>query len=353
MPVDLAIIVIGRNEGERLRACLDSLGERLHSTVYVDSGSSDGSVALARSRGAEVVELDPHTPFTAARARNAGRARALEIHGDPQFLLFLDGDCTLAEGWIDCALEEFEAHPEAAVVCGRRRERFPEASVFNRLCDMEWNTPLGEAEACGGDALFRGRALTEVGTYNPDMIAGEEPDLCYRLRAAGWSVRRIDAEMTLHDADIRQVGQWWKRATRSGHASAELARRHPKSGATDLRRIHSALAWSGLGWSSCLATVLWAVWAPQAWALWSALPVSVIALHGIQFARIRAACLRRGDARRDAHAFAFWCLAAKTPEALGWGRFTLKRLRGAHSTLIEYKGPDASAEGSSDLARPD
>jgi GT2 family glycosyltransferase len=354
--VHLAIIVIGRNEGERLRACLASLGRHLPATIYVDSGSTDGSVAHARSLGVEVVQLDPQTPFTAARARNAGLERAAKLWGDPEAVLFVDGDCTLAEGWLETALAELEAHADAAVVCGRRRERFPEASIFNRLCDMEWDTPLGEAEACGGDALYRGRALIDVGGFDPNMIAGEEPDLCYRLREAGWKVRRIEAEMTLHDAAIAHISQWWRRTKRSGHAVAELAHRHPRLGLTDRRRTRSSLMWSAVPFGGLVSALAGAFFAPELWRWWSVLPAGAGVLLAVQFARIGSLRRRRGDTPADARSFAFWCLAAKTPEALGWWTFTRNRRRGARSVLIEYKGgaqgapPEGSGETRGDSA---
>ena len=76
----------------------------------------------------------------------------------------------------------------------------PEASVYNRLCDFEWDTPVGDAEACGGDFLARAAAFGSVGGFDERMIAGEEPELCYRLRRGGWRIHRADHAMTLHDA---------------------------------------------------------------------------------------------------------------------------------------------------------
>ena len=55
---------------------------------------------------------------------------------------------------------------------------------------------MGAARACGGDALMRTAALAEVGGYDPNLIAGEEPELCVRLRAAGWQIYTLDREMT-------------------------------------------------------------------------------------------------------------------------------------------------------------
>ena len=217
----VGVVAIGRNEGERLRACLLSAVRDAAAVVYVDSGSTDGSVELARSLGVHVVPLDMSIPFTAARARNEGCATLCDTLQHLQAVQFVDGDCEILPGWIAAAAAVLDADTDTAVVCGRRRERFPGASVYNRLCDMEWNTPVGVARACGGDALIRLSAFQQVGGYDPAVIAGEEPELCVRLRAAGWIIRRIDHEMTLHDAAMTRLGQWWKRNVRAGHAYAQ------------------------------------------------------------------------------------------------------------------------------------
>src|SRR5438477_4772598 len=145
----------------------------------------------------------------------------MSVAPDLEFVQFVDGDCEIVQGWIERALETFSREPKACVVCGRRRERFPNASVYNALCDIEWNTPVGKARACGGDALVRVKAFREVNGYDSTVIAGEEPEMCVRLRAAGWEIWRINAEMTLHDAAMARFSQWWKRTVRSGHAFAE------------------------------------------------------------------------------------------------------------------------------------
>src|SRR5204863_8125599 len=126
----LAVVVIGRNEGGRLRRCFASVCGPDTAVVYVDSGSTDGSIALARAMGIEVVELDLRVPFTAARARNAGWQR---VQAD--CVQFVDGDCELRSGWLAAAQEHLRTHPEAGAVAGRLRERHPERSIYNRLCD--------------------------------------------------------------------------------------------------------------------------------------------------------------------------------------------------------------------------
>jgi glycosyltransferase involved in cell wall biosynthesis len=200
--VNIGVVVIGRNEGERLRKCLASVARQTGKVVYVDSGSTDNSVEIAESLGAVVVNLDMMRPFTAARARNEGFMRLREAAPDLAYVQFVDGDCEILPGWLEEAALFLDEHPDVAAVCGRLRERFPERSVYNMLCDIEWNTPVGEAKACGGNAMLRADALSQAGKYREDLIAGEEPELCVRLRASGWKIWRLAAEMALHDADM-------------------------------------------------------------------------------------------------------------------------------------------------------
>ncbi len=312
----IAVIIIGRNEGDRLLRCLASVPAFVAQIVYVDSGSTDGSVAAARMAGATVVCLDATAPFTAARARNAGFA-ALE--GDAADLVqFVDGDCEIQSGWIAAARAFLDRTPEAAVVCGRRRERFREASIYNRLCDVEWDTPTGQALACGGDAMMRAAVFDQMGGFDPALIAGEEPELCLRLRKAGWQVWRIDHEMTLHDAAMTRFGQWWKRARRAGHASAEGAALHGRTperhGVAATRR---ALSW---GMVLPLAALSGASVTP--WAL------LVLLAYPAQIARL---------ARRMPLTEAFFLTLGKFPEALGALEYGWRRITARKRTLIEYK----------------
>lgn len=243
----LALVAIGRNEGERLRRCLSSVVGEIETVVYVDSGSSDGSVEMARAMGVEVVQLDMAQPFTAARARNAGIARVREQAPQVRWIQMVDGDCEVVAGWLAAAQWALQADSAVAAVFGRRRERHPERSIYNLLCDIEWSVPPGVVKACGGDVMFRAEALAQADGYRDDLIAGEEPELCIRLRQRGWTIRCLPQEMTLHDAAITRFGQWWRRTVRSGYAFAEGVRLH---GAPPERHwvqpLRSALVW-GLG----------------------------------------------------------------------------------------------------------
>ena len=208
--VPVGAVVIGRNEGERLKRCLRSILMQIETAVYVDSGSTDGSVEFARSLGVTVVDLDMSRPFSAGRARNAGFTALTETRPDVAFVQFIDGDCELCDGWVDRATAFLTERPEYAMVAGRVKERNPENSIYNELCDMEWNLPVGESLSSGGIFMARAEAFKAVGGFNAGMIAGEEPEYCYRLRRAGWRIYNLDALMTLHDADMRRFSQWWK-----------------------------------------------------------------------------------------------------------------------------------------------
>lgn len=321
-PIDTDAVVIGRNEGARLVAGLKAIRDQVRRVVYVDSGSTDDSVAQAKALGARIVRLDRDSPFTAARARNAGLAA---LAGDPPgFVQFVDGDCVLQPGWVAAAARHLATHPRLAVVCGRRRERHPEKSVFNRLCDLEWDTPVGPAKACGGDALMRYAAVREVGGYRADLIAGEEPELCLRLRAAGWGVERLDLEMTLHDAAITRIGQWARRARRAGHAFAEGAHLHGAPPERHwLRETRRALIW---GAGLPLATLGLALLHPAFLLLLLAYPAQVVRL-----------ALRWGVARRLSWEAAVFTVLGRFLEASGVIGFHLSRLRRRKTGLIEYK----------------
>lgn len=333
----VGVVVIGRNEGERLRRCLDSLTGRGHVIVYVDSGSTDGSRALARSKNVDVVELDLSIPFTAPRARNAGFERLLEISPDLELVQFVDGDCEVVSTWIDRAIGAIGARVDVAAVCGRRRERHPEASIYNRLCDLEWNTPIGETEACGGDALMRAKAFRDVGGFAAQMIAGEESELCARLRRKGFKILRLDAEMTIHDAAMTRFGQWWNRALRTGHAAADrLSLQGAHESPTHLRRIASSIVWAialplitfGI---ACTALRLGAPAVARATLLVSATAYCAL------FARIYHGQRKTRATRADSALYAVACVLGKWPECFGALHYLRNRWHGRQARWIEYK----------------
>jgi GT2 family glycosyltransferase len=321
----MGVVVIGRNEGPRLARCLGSLAGAAQKVVYVDSGSTDGSVSMARKLAVEVVELDMTMPFTAARARNEGFARLQQVLPQVHTVQFVDGDCEVVTGWLPKAQAFLDARPEVAVVCGRRRERFPRHSIYNYMCDLEWDTPVGEARACGGDALMRADAFAAASGFRADLIAGEEPELCVRLRAQGWKVWRLGEEMTLHDAGMSRFGQWWRRTLRGGYAFAEGAFLHGAKPEQHWRR-ESRRAWFwglGIPLATLIASLILGGWG-----------LLVLLIYPLQMARLA----RRGDGSlREKWLLAFFLVLGKFPEMLGQAKFLLGRFGAGKSALIEYK----------------
>jgi GT2 family glycosyltransferase len=326
----VGVVVIGRNEGERLVACLRSLAGRPEAVVYVDSCSTDGSAERAAELGATVVSLDPSAPMSAARARNVGLERLLELDASLPYVQFIDGDCEVQGGWIEAARRFLDGNPDFAVVCGRRQERVRDATPYNRLADMEWDTPVGEALACGGDAMIRVTAVRQAGGYDPSLIAGEDPELCLRIRLAGGRIMRLDEAMTLHDAAMTRFGQWWKRASRAGHAFAESAARHFRTPERYcVRQVVSILAW-GLVLPGASLVLLW----PTGGA-----SLLLLSAYGLLWWRIQRSRLGHGDSAADARLYASACVVGKFAEATGvlqyaWNHWVRRR----RSELIEYKG---------------
>nr|WP_238717792.1 glycosyltransferase [Petrachloros mirabilis] len=327
--MNLGVVVIGRNEGDRLKRCLASLPAGVIA-VYVDSGSTDGSVALAQSRGVLVEHLDLSVPFTAARARNRGWRRLVQTDAQLAYIQFMDGDCELSPDWCKTAYTWLEAYPDVAMVCGRLRERYPEASLYNQLCDLEWQQPIGAIRACGGNAMGRVEAIQQVGGFNDRLIAGEEPEMCLRLRQHHWQIYNLEAEMAWHDARMTQFRQWWVRSQRAGHAYAEVSWLHRQEPERFwIRESHRAWIWALLipGFGMGLFPLL------------KAKTLGWLGLYLLQGWKIYQHQTQQHPERemRVAGLYAIFCVLGKFPELQGQLQFHVNRLRGQHSEIMEYK----------------
>ncbi len=323
----VGVVIIGRNEGERLGRCIGSVRKLGLATVYVDSASTDGSVENARAAGVDAIQVDLSRPFTAGRARNEGFARLLALHPGIEFVQFVDGDCEVRDGWIETALAELQRDARVVTVCGRRQERYPNASIYNRLCDIEWDTPVGDADATGGDFMVRAAAFRDVGGFDPGLIAGEEPELGHRLRARGWLIRRLDAPMTWHDAAMSRLSQWAKRSSRSGYAYAARAALHWQDGSRYMWRENLRIAFWALGLPIAIGMLAVLV-SPAMLLLLLVYPLQL--LRGWNAAR-RAGL---GDAACPQAAF---LLLGKWCECWGQLRFLARLATGAEQRIIEYK----------------
>jgi glycosyltransferase involved in cell wall biosynthesis len=309
---DVGIVVIGRNEGERLINCLRSLGPYAKRAIYVDSASSDGSAQAAEHLCAKVLPLDLSTPFTAARARNAGFEALMQLWPQTTFVQFVDGDCELDSDWIDTAVAFLSTHEDVALVFGRRRERYPERTVFNAMCDREW------------DILAKASVMKEFGGYSGHLIAGEEPELCVRLRERRWKIWRLPSEMTRHDANMNRMSQWWLRSVRCGHAYAQVSYLHRKSPVRIwARNVRRAVFWAGV---LPLATALGTLLHPAAIGLLLAYP-----LQSLRMAQ------RMAPSTSNRWSYATFDVLGKFAELQGIVQFHMNRLSNRQQRIIEYK----------------
>lgn len=329
-PPDTGIVVIGRNEGVRLRACLDSLKDLGVPVIYVDSGSSDGSLELAASFGVHVHSLDPSKPFSAARGRNEGYKYLLQEYPAIRYLQFIDGDCKLVSGWLEYARQILSDHSEYAAVTGHLEEMSPDASIYNRMCALEWKSVAGEITDIGkfgGIAMVRASVLDEVGGYNPDLIAGEEPELATRMKKAGYSIHKLDHTMAYHDAEISTFKQWWRRAVRAGHAIGAWANLEPGRRDREAQREE----WSTWFWGLILPLVIVLLLIPtHGYSLILALGYPVLAWRIYRYRR------SAGDSAEDAWTYAKYTLIGKFANVIGLLKYYRDRRRNSFR-IIEYK----------------
>lgn len=320
---NVVVVVIGRNEGARLEACLASLKDQDVPIVYVDSGSDDNSVGAAKQAGAKVVELDLATPFTAARARNAG-FDAIDPQHMPEFVQFIDGDCIVVDNWIKTASGALCQNPTWGVVTGWRSEISPNQSVYNALCDFEWHRPSGEIVACGGDMMVRTVAFAEIGGFDAKVIAAEDDEFCVRLKKASWGLHRLPQQMTRHDAAMINFWQWWQRAVRSGHGFAQVGFLHPPYFLYERRRV---MVFAAVLPVLAIFGVFWNWW----------IGAVVIAAYAVSYIRtvqgLLRANLRFGLALRQTNLLSL----SKFPNLQGIITFHWRRLCSRKMRIIEYK----------------
>jgi glycosyltransferase involved in cell wall biosynthesis len=328
------IIVIGRNEGERLERCFTSLSAHVR-VVYVDSGSSDGSCAVAQAHGAVVIALSPDQRYTAARGRNAGLAWFASQTDPPDFVQMLDGDCELHQDWLAAAASALTLNPGLAAVSGRLRERYRDRNIYSRMCDDEWNVPVGPVSGVSGNAMFRLKPIEVAGGYTESLIAGEEIDLCLRIGRAGWRFAQIDAEMAWHDAAIFQFSQFWTRTKRAGYAFAEHVARNGR--AADPAWVRSLLRMVFWGFAMPLAVgglLLGAAFRPSATCL--VLAFALLSLYGVQLVRMAQRMASQGADWRYALHFALLLSVGKFAQIGGATQYLANRVRRKGQQIIEY-----------------
>lgn len=323
-------VVIGRNEGERLKDSLNSVMRHAPGSpiVYVDSDSIDGSSDYSRSLGIETVCLSTDRPFTAARSRNAGFERLLEVHPDLEFVQFMDGDCELIEGWIESALNVLSAEKDIGIVSGRLFEKYPDASIYNTIIDIEWDTPVGEASTVLGNFCVRTEAFKRVNGFTIDIIAAEDNDFCLRVRAAGYRILRLEPEMTWHDANIMRLSQWYKRSIRGGYGFANISHLHGDNPECHSRKqLYSIVFWGGIVPSIFVVSLL----------VNPAIAVGLVVIYALIIVRLVLKKIVQGNSVKIACVYSFLIYTGKIAEFLGVLRYWKNTVLVQNHNIIEYK----------------
>jgi glycosyltransferase involved in cell wall biosynthesis len=341
----VGVVAIGRNEGERFARCLASVvgGEPLVSPViYVDSGSTDGSIELAIRNGVHVVHLDMSKPFTASRARNAGLAALRQRAPEVPYVMFVDGDCEIAPTWLAAGCTALDGDAKLGIVSGRLQEFFPEASIYNRLADLEWNKPVGDKGHCGGNAMMRVAVIEELHGFDEALLAGEEPDLCERVRAKGFVVRRVADAMAKHDLAMMRFHQWWTRQRKGGYGSFDVTLFGPRVSRHIFRKaVVSSVVWGLLFFVgvALLAVLAWWWRGP----VWGGLAVlGGVGVWLLQSLRIANGAQKRGLATRDALAFGLLMMTSKIAYVRGGATNIVDRLFRRGPATINYKADQGS-----------
>jgi hypothetical protein len=248
----VAIIVINWNTRELLAECLASIAATTADldveTVVVDNGSADGSAAMVRERF-------PHARLIANRD-NLGFARAnnqaIAATATP-YVLMLNSDARLLPDALRHLLALLAASPRTGLVGAQLRDpsgafqashfRFPtlwqEALMLSgvgRAIHGPWYPSFGPTAddrprvvdwVGGACMLARRAALDAVGGFDEGyLLYGEETDLCYALREAGWQVWYEPAALVLHHGSASTIRLEAAREVRLYRSRVRFFRKH-------------------------------------------------------------------------------------------------------------------------------
>jgi len=319
----VGVVIIGRNEGDRLILCLESVLKQQVPCVYVDSQSSDNSVVEAGQRDVTTIVLDKSSPINASRARNTGFDVLVKENPGLEYVHFIDADCELDEGWLTEALTTLEKNPQIVIVSGRLREKHRTESVYMRLCDMDWYVNPGEVARCGGIFTIRRTVFEELSGFDTSLIAGADPEFCYRIHNKGKKILSLAAEMGTHDSAMRHFSQWWNRCVKVGFGYANGA----KWGGWK-KQYRSSIIWGAILPFIIILSVFFV----------SPYFIALLGMYALQVAKIYMSKLDIGsDSNYDKYLYAQFCVLAKFPEARGVIKYLISAAIGKQQKIIEYK----------------
>jgi GT2 family glycosyltransferase len=232
--VEGTVIVTGRNVQNTLRACLSSIrnlefSDRLH-VIYVDGGSTDQSVQIAREF--DNVEILTEQSGTPAGGRNAGLAKARG-----EICAFTDADCRVSSQWLERARTRLQDPAIGGV--GGPLLPVTLGSLESRLVYYGYSSPLGSAGSIQaavyenvrdarslslGNAIFKRDLLMQLGGFDTSLRFCEDYDLGARIRAAGQRTVYDPAVVVFHEYD-KTIHSFMERLFTYGRGRSDAMRR--------------------------------------------------------------------------------------------------------------------------------
>lgn len=185
--VKLAVVLISRNQAWNIARLIESVIKETEAIpsreiILVDSASSDKTVEIASKYPIRILRLHD----TQRLSPSAGRYMGYK-YTTGELMLFVDGDNEMYPGWLEKAMKIFEENPDLAGLAGPRVPLLKSATDADKppLVDRNLNATVKSLYA-DGTAMFRREALAKAGQFNPYIYSDEEPELCVRLRHAGY-----------------------------------------------------------------------------------------------------------------------------------------------------------------------
>lgn len=225
----ISVIVCTRNGSATLGKCLDALSRQTHpdyEVIVVDDGSTDGTPQIARSRPACRYLRQEHAGLGAARNLGAAEARG-------EILAYTDDDCIPDEEWLLRVSAAFDDACWVAVggpnLPPAPRNRVEELVAASPGAPVQVLLNDEDAEHLPGcNFCVRKDALQRVGGFRRDFTtAGDDVDICWRLRGAGGRLRFVPAAMVWHHRRFR-VRDYFMQQAGYGRAEALLMKHHPR-----------------------------------------------------------------------------------------------------------------------------
>ena len=248
---DLAVIVVSTNEGRWLHPCLRTIlshqGDCRLDLVVVDNESTDDTRTVVAEFPAARIVLSRNRGF--AHANNRGLMTT-----DARYVLFLNPDTEIRSGTFEELVHALDQRSEVGLAGVVQLDsdgqiyptirRFPNALralggafggerlpvrpkwLLERELDIKQYQREADCDWTSGSFMFvRREALESAGFMDERFfIYSEEPDLCLRLKGAGWQVRHLPQMTIVHHAG--KAGIRPRMSAQDAYTRIQLARKH-------------------------------------------------------------------------------------------------------------------------------